>query len=208
MLLFDSLARDADEIGAQQGFIELKAALAFLSAFDPIENFLEIGLYRGATFYAWSKLCRREGIMLSIDNFSMKLHQNRGPYDPVMMDAFVKKCGPNAQLLIGDSLDPAIMERVAKALNEKSLDWLFIDGCHRREHVERELKVYAPLVKHGGFIGFHDISPGGDSTITVPSLWNELPGYKWSIMNASHGGVIGILQHASVQLQEFLHRDK
>ena len=37
------------------------------------------------------------------------------------------------------------------------IDALFIDADHAYESVERDFNIYAPLVRSGGIVGFHDI---------------------------------------------------
>jgi predicted O-methyltransferase YrrM len=36
------------------------------------------------------------------------------------------------------------------------LDFVYIDGNHRYEYAKKDIKLYYPLVKHGGVIGGHD----------------------------------------------------
>jgi hypothetical protein len=37
--------------------------------------------------------------------------------------------------------------------------WVFVDACHCRECVEKDIAAYAPRIAPGGFILFHDCSP-------------------------------------------------
>ena len=58
------------------------------------------------------------------------------------------------------------------------MDFLFIDGDHSYEGVKRDFADYAPLVRPGGLIAFHDIVPGGPGKHGdpggVPIFWREL----------------------------------
>ena len=49
------------------------------------------------------------------------------------------------------------MEYDAKAVTwHKSIDMMFIDGCHTTEQVIAEIENYAPKVRRNGLIFFHD----------------------------------------------------
>jgi hypothetical protein len=41
------------------------------------------------------------------------------------------------------------------------LDWVYIDGNHLYEFVKRDLELYYPKIKHGGFLTGDDYGPGG-----------------------------------------------
>jgi len=64
-----------------------------------------------------------------------------------------QKHGPRAQLLQATSKD------VAPAIEDGTLDGVFIDGCHYYECVEEDLRMWVPKVRKGGFIAGHDFSP-------------------------------------------------
>lgn len=54
-------------------------------------------------------------------------------------------------------------------------DFLFIDGDHSYEGVKKDAEMYAPLVKKGGIIAFHDIVPNPNyGDIQVYRYWNEI----------------------------------
>jgi predicted O-methyltransferase YrrM len=48
---------------------------------------------------------------------------------------------------------------VSGALQGHELDFLFVDGDHSYEGVWQDFRDYAPLVREGGLIAFHDIMP-------------------------------------------------
>jgi hypothetical protein len=45
---------------------------------------------------------------------------------------------------------------VVGRFDDRSLDWIYIDGNHTRDAVESDLRAYAPKVADGGFILGHD----------------------------------------------------
>jgi hypothetical protein len=52
--------------------------------------------------------------------------------------------------IVGDSV------AVAATYEDESLDFVFIDGDHRYEHVKADIEAWWPKVKPGGYIGGHD----------------------------------------------------
>jgi predicted O-methyltransferase YrrM len=60
-------------------------------------------------------------------------------------------------------------------LNGKKIDFLFIDGDHSYLGVKKDFELYAPLVKRGGIIAFHDIVPSFlCPEVKVHKFWNEI----------------------------------
>lgn len=68
------------------------------------------------------------------------------------------------------SQDSAVINQVRAAV--PCLDFLFIDGGHDYETVKSDYENYAPLVRPGGLIAFHDIQCIPD----VKRFWNEVRG--------------------------------
>jgi predicted O-methyltransferase YrrM len=55
------------------------------------------------------------------------------------------------------------------------VDFLFVDGDHSLEGVTRDYELYAPLVRPGGVVAFHDIVPGPAEWVGgVPEFWSAL----------------------------------
>ena len=48
--------------------------------------------------------------------------------------------------------------RASALYNDKSLDFVFIDGAHEYENVKKDIEVWYPKVKDGGIISGHDYS--------------------------------------------------
>jgi predicted O-methyltransferase YrrM len=80
----------------------------------------------------------------------------------------------NCHYLTGlPSQDPRIEEEVRKLLGKRKVDFLFLDGSHMYEDVKRDFEIYAPMVRQGGLIMFHDILYRYDEG-DVPRFWKEI----------------------------------
>ena len=84
------------------------------------------------------------------------------------------------------------------SLNGLAVDFLFIDGDHTYDGVSKDHETFAPLVRHGGLVGFHDIHPIDDGLTEVPRYWRELrravDGTEWIDSFNQSGYGIGIYE--------------
>lgn len=85
----------------------------------------------------------------------------------------LKQRGYDAQLIVGNSMDSAIID---KARSLGPYDVLFIDGNHKAMYVKSDWENYGPLAK---MVAFHDIawcraSGGIPNRIMVPALWTSI----------------------------------
>lgn len=70
----------------------------------------------------------------------------------------------------------ATSEEAARDWN-KPIEFLFIDGAHEYEFVEKDFLFYSPYIINGGIIAFHDTAPNLKAVFSgLPSL--GLPGPK------------------------------
>ena len=58
-----------------------------------------------------------------------------------------------------DDTDQARVLREAPLLKD-GIDLVYIDSLHTVRHVARQLELWYPLVRQGGWIAFHDVDPG------------------------------------------------
>lgn len=81
-----------------------------------------------------------------------------------------------------DSNDPGTVETLKGLLLNRPIDYLFIDGGHKYEEVKKDFALYAPLVRDGGIVGFHDVALEGlnadghswwDIGLQVKKFWDE-----------------------------------
>jgi predicted O-methyltransferase YrrM len=158
---------------------------------------MEIGTANGGTLFLWCRLSSDNASIISIDLpggiLGGDFHYWR---EPLYMD--FKKPGQKLSLLREDSHSEKTLKQVNKLLKNNKIDFLFIDGDHGYEGVKRDFELYAPLVKNGGIIAFHDIVTGSiEATGGVPKFWNEIKHkYKSTeiVKDWSQGGCgIGVL---------------
>jgi predicted O-methyltransferase YrrM len=157
------------------------------------ERVLEIGTCAGGTLFLWCHVAAPDATIISVD----LPHGRFGAgYSPARIPLYKRFALPKQKLSLvrGDSHAAETLERVQKLVGRQPLDFLFIDGDHTYEGVKKDFEMYSPLVKKGGAIAFHDISPhprgwGGE----VPRFWNEIKsGYSSKEFMAQPGNGYGI----------------
>lgn len=136
---------------------ELVEFLSLLVDFAP-RVMVEIGVHTGGTLYAWAQVASR---VIGIDN----KQQRRELW--------------GATMIVSDSHDPKTVVILDNFLEGQQIDCLFIDGDHSYYGVRRDYEMYAPLVRPGGLIVFHDIAPllSGQTSpddIQVKQFWDEI----------------------------------
>lgn len=154
---------------------------------------LEIGTKNGGTFFIWCSLFKSaHDLNISIDMSDGGLHG--GIPDEVMdkRDLWFKERFSNCQFIRGDSHSKNILNEVTWKLRSNDLkdfseptflDFLFIDGDHTYDGVEKDWKMYSPFVKKGGIIAFHDTvisQRHHDRDVYVGEFWRDLTKYKKS----------------------------
>jgi predicted O-methyltransferase YrrM len=135
----------------------------------------EIGAASGGNLFLFS-----QAISPTAEIVSLELD-----YTPERRRAYPQLIEPGQKLVCvgGDSHRRETLERVKAALAGRQFDFLFIDGDHSLEGVRADYEMYAPLVKRGGIVAFHDIvadvfqrygRPTPSVTGGVPTFWKEL----------------------------------
>ena len=128
----------------QQSTLELNLLLSWLQCNIKIKNFLEIGCHHGGTFRAWSALSVPNGKRIAIDTVVCKKAENT-------MQA------TNGIMVNGDSAAKSTINKVKEILNGELLDWVFVDGKHTGEYVQKDYENYFTMLRSGGAMGFHDV---------------------------------------------------
>jgi len=166
----EQIIQEGFNIGMTQYRKEVEQLVEFLSD-KKINNFLEIGTFKGGNFYILSKLST--GIKISVDMKNIQKDDCDYPYDSDVTTKLVEDLGGVA--IIGDSHNVETLNKVKFTLNGSKLDLLYIDGDHTYNGAKLDFFMYYPLVKEGGYIIFHDIRANYPSEgIEVYRLWHEL----------------------------------
>ena len=85
-------------------------------------------------------------------------------------------------MLEGSSLDESILKKVKKIAQNKKRVLLFLDSFHTHDHVLKELELYSPLVKKGGYIIVFD-------TMVEFMPKDSFPNRPWDKGNNPHTAV-------------------
>jgi hypothetical protein len=161
---------------------------------------LEIGTNNGGTLFLLCRAAAPDAVIVSLDLpgglFGGGYSLFRAPYYRAFADTKQR-----VKLLRADSHTPAAVSQVRKALGNRPLDFLFIDGDHSYAGVKQDFLTYGPMVRRGGLIAFHDILPAPEEIGGgVPNFWAELKGpYSGEefVENRDQGMMgIGLLQVA------------
>lgn len=128
---------------------------------------LEIGTASGGTSLIWSKLASERVITCDLKDMKQQ----------AALFTRLPPPGSNCRvtLLSGNSHSTDFKALVAKELDGRKVDFLFIDGDHTEAGVTADYKDYKEFVRPGGLIAFHDIVEKQPLEINqVFHLWKRL----------------------------------
>lgn len=141
---------------------------------------LEIGVNTGATLGFWDHIIgKSKGVAYPI-LIGIDIRNN--------MKWNTKKSKNNIKLLIADSNKKETVDIVKNILQNRHVDFLYIDGNHSEKYVTSDFQNYSKFVRKGGIIAFHDINnkryPG------VKQFWDKVRGKKEICICRSGTGMI------------------
>lgn len=130
------------------------------------KNIIEVGTDNGGTLFLFSQISGGNSNIISVDI---------NHYSKNKLDLF-RSFGVTSHARIYNICvnTKSIDEMALKELlpTKDPVDLLFIDADHTYEAVRHDFQIFSPLVRTGGIIGFHDITPGEGNG--VPKFWGEL----------------------------------
>jgi hypothetical protein len=196
--LFDAVFAEA-AFRPLQNRAEFVGLMERCSALWP-RRILEIGTAAGGTAFLWTRLAADDALVILVDH----------AMDVSRRAAFCRFARGRQRVacLNGESREPRMLAAVRGLLAGAALDVLFIDGDHRYEAASADLACYAPFVRPGGLIAFHDVVPDhrarfgietGNDSGEVYRLWRELkvrfPGRTEEFVDdpEQNGAGIGVL---------------
>lgn len=146
-----------------------------LVAGEQPEAAMEIGTMNGGTFYAWCRALEECDTVISLD---LPGGEFGGGYS-AEKTRFFRRFAPakELQFVRANSHDDRTRDRIEVLLDERELDFLFIDGDHTYEGVKQDFKMYRQFMADGGIVAFHDIVPHPhDPDCEVDQFWDEIAG--------------------------------
>ena len=147
-LTLNSLAKYTD-ISKTSIYNQL-ATLQILIETHKLKSVIEIGVEGvNSTIAILQSLKKTKGLLYSIDILPLQFH---------LLD--LQKLNQNWKFIKSDSLKILFKDLPFVC------DLLFIDSKHTSQQLNAELKLFSPLVKHGGFIVLHDVNPE-----VLPQMW-------------------------------------
>ena len=164
---------EGQPVYAWQKEAEILALLRRLQPLAP-RRILEIGTAAGGTLLLLSRAAAADALLVSID---MPEGGFGGGYNLLRSGLYRSFAGPGQRIVLirGDSHRRATRRRLAAALGGEKLDFLFIDGDHSAAGARQDFDDYAPFVRPGGLIAFHDIRPDDRGwSGEVYGIWPEL----------------------------------
>lgn len=134
---------------------------------------LELGVDEGGTLFLWTRAAAADAHLIGVDTRPPGPLGQWAPF-PLARRRFAHPRQRIDLLMGADSHDAATRTRVERLLGGEPLDFLFVDGDHSRDGVAADFRDYAPLVRPGGLVAFHDVSQRpAPSTEGVAAFWRE-----------------------------------
>jgi cephalosporin hydroxylase len=159
--------------GAIQRTWELQALVAEVRRLHPA-LVVEIGTHRGGTLVCWAVVSAPGAHLVSIDLPSPAEGMGTTDRDLAHVRSLLKR-GRRLTAIQADSHRPSTLDEVKRTIAGRAVDFLWIDGDHSDAGVRQDFRMYAPLVRPGGLIAFHDINESASVPDNqVHRFWQEL----------------------------------
>jgi predicted O-methyltransferase YrrM len=145
-------------IAPSQVSAEIVAWLEMVADLKP-RCVMEIGTSTGGVLFLLARAAAPDAMLIGLDLPRATDAVGHGGVAPWKERYFRGFAGSrqSIELVLGDSHAATTRSHVERLLGGRELDVLFIDGDHSYEGVRQDFHDYAPLVRPGGLIGFHDI---------------------------------------------------
>lgn len=166
----ESIKTILNKYGLQTGYNEGLEIFNLVEKIIP-KTILEIGVSEGGSLELWSKLLGVDGLLIGLD-----------AHDILKWDITKTIC--KTVFVHGESQLRETVSEVTGVLGNRPIDFLRIDGCHEYIGVSNDFNNYAPLVRKGGVIVFHDNA----SSIDVGRFVKEISSkYNIKLIDESSG---------------------
>jgi predicted O-methyltransferase YrrM len=138
------------------------------------KTILEIGTAAGGTLLLSTRLADANAAIFSIDLPSGPYGGGYPEWKMPLYRSFAK-AGQRIELIRGDSHSDEVFGVLQRLLEDRRIDYLFIDADHSYEGVRRDFEMYSALLAEGAMVAFHDIAmnESGPDRL-VPAYWKEI----------------------------------
>lgn len=151
-----------------------------------IKSIVEIGVATGGSADVWRKFMSEDGIYIGID---INLY-NPAEFLYAEMEKVIKRFEDDKRMnfIIADSKAPETVARTMELLAGRPVDFLFIDGYHSYEYAKSDYELYAPMVRPGGIVAYHDAT----ANLNVKKAIDEIVDVYWLNPDGSAGALPAI----------------
>lgn len=146
---------------------------------ERVGSYLEVGVRHGDTFAAVAEVLPADSVMVAVDLPGGKWGNSSS--QPLLEQAcgYARDLGHRVTMILGDSAEPAIVERVRAMLpnDDARFGMALIDGDHRARGVLADIGNYAPMCR---IVTLHDTDArakrDGGGLIDVPWAFDAIKG--------------------------------
>lgn len=138
------------------------------------ETIVEIGTASGGTLLLLSRVAAAHATLVSID---LPGGEFGGGYRRWRIPLYKSFALPRQtiRLIRGDSHRAETVAKLKAILNGRAIDFLFIDGDHSYEGVEKDFSIYRSFMASSGMIALHDIAETSpQKRCDVHRFWQEI----------------------------------
>lgn len=180
--------------------LQIKTFFNFANVYDKMIDaapdnalFVEIGVWRGQSvcYAAVEILNKNKNIKIhAIDTWEGSTEQNlfavdTTPIRKTLYDDFLENIEPVKHIITPVKLDSV---SASKNYEDRSIDFVFIDGSHLYEDVKNDIDAWLPKVKIGGYLGGHDYNPDEKFSVNgVKTAVDEIFNKKIDLFNLPWG---------------------
>jgi predicted O-methyltransferase YrrM len=158
---------------------------------------VEIGTDNGGTLFLWSRIAAADALLVAIDIRPLGILGARTPW-ALVRRGFARGRQRVVLLMPRDSHAESTVDELRGVLGGRPVDFLFIDGDHEYESITRDYELYSRLVRPGGLIAFHDVSPvpapGTDGTARFWAEFKEHHETSERVVRTDGGYGIGLFR--------------
>jgi predicted O-methyltransferase YrrM len=165
----------ADAIGMHPRRAEIRRLYRRIKALQP-SVVVEIGTAYGGTLSLWTRLAADTAVLVSVDVPPWEL-DDPGEADKLTLFRSFRRDGQTLHLVRRRAWAPDIRNEVTALLDDRPVDFLFVEGEYAPGGARRAFAEYATLVRPGGLVAIHDIRPRRSGWAGEASdFWTEIRG--------------------------------